>query len=357
MAAHPRILIFGTGSIGAIYMYLLSRTIPATTNIVAVCRSNYDAASKHGFTIHSDSWGQNLSVKPRVIRSVEDDDGGQTKEEGEGFDFILVTAKAIPGLADKITPAVTPGRTTIALLQNGIGIEDEYRRLFPNNPLISGVVYLPATQIAPAVMRQAPDVQNLHLGTFPASAPQAHKDRVVQLSELLRAGGADVQVHEDIQEERWSKLLVNAPWNPICALTRCWDLQFLASSSSSPSPGSTSSPPATSDQGEAEELVRDVMGEVVSVARAHGYANIDESVIEKQLARVKDRQWPGVQPSMLADALGGNGGMEVDAIVGNLLRMARDKGVQTPCLRVIHLLLRGLEYSFKARREKEGRSQ
>lgn len=66
----PRILVFGTGSIGSVYTYLLSKAIPSS-NITAICRSNYDDASKHGFTINSTLWGNDLNVKPTIVRTVE----------------------------------------------------------------------------------------------------------------------------------------------------------------------------------------------------------------------------------------------------------------------------------------------
>lgn len=40
------------------------------------------------------------------------------------FDYILVTMKALPevyDVAEIIAPAVTPGKTTIVLIQNGLG--------------------------------------------------------------------------------------------------------------------------------------------------------------------------------------------------------------------------------------------
>ena len=115
------------------------------------------------------------------------------------------------------------------LIQNGIGIEDEYAALFPENPLLSCVVYLPATQISAGVITHK-EQEVLHIGTFPADAPSPHKEAAERFSRLIRAGGATAQVHDDIQPEWWSKLFVNASWNPICALSRSRDAQFLASS-------------------------------------------------------------------------------------------------------------------------------
>jgi 2-dehydropantoate 2-reductase len=105
----PRILLFGAGGVGTVYLWLLSQVASTT----AVCRSNYDVVKKDGFILNSSIFGQD--------------------------------SKAIPSMAKLIGPAVTPEHTTIVLVQNNVGIEDEYAQIYSTNPIISAVVYPPAT--------------------------------------------------------------------------------------------------------------------------------------------------------------------------------------------------------------------
>ncbi|KAK8092063.1 2-dehydropantoate 2-reductase [Apiospora hydei] len=330
----PRILVFGTGSIGAVYTYLLSKAIPAS-NITAICRSNYEDASKYGFTIQSTIWGNDLNVKPRIARTVEE---AVALSNGEPFDYVLVCSKAIPttqSTAELIRPAVSTSeqhKTAIVLIQNGVGIEEPYAQAFPENPLISTVVYLPATQVRPAVVEHK-EVELLHVGTYPADADADAKKAASVLVELLTAADATAKLHDDIQAQRWTKLLVNASWNPICALTRSRDHGFLSSGSND------------GEEGEPLEFIRDVMGEIASVAQAYGYGNVNEEMIEFQIGRASVRKAPGIQPSMMADAMAGKS-LEVDAIVGNVVRLAKQKGVAVPMLRTIYILARGLDSSL-----------
>lgn len=319
-----RILIFGTGSVGAVYAYIFSRAV-SSDHVFAICRSNHDAASRQGFTINSALFGQNLHVRPRVVRSAAE---AVSQSGGKPFDYIVVTAKAIPStpsLPEQIQPAVSAA-TTIVLVQNGIGIEEIYHTQFPSNPLLSCVVYLPASQTAPGVIAHQ-EVEHLHIGTYPTTAPATHKASAETLASVIRAGGGSATVHEDMQAPRWSKLLVNAAWNPICAISRSRDAQFLASS------------PAALD------FVRSVMLEIAAVARAVGQTSIDAASVDHQLARATARSLPGVEPSMLADARAGRP-MEVEAIVGNALRMAREKAVDTPLLSGLYALLKALDGTF-----------
>ncbi|KAL2068294.1 hypothetical protein VTL71DRAFT_16392 [Oculimacula yallundae] len=318
----PRVLIFGTGSIGATYAFILSRAIPES-NIITVCRSNYSAARTSGFTINSSLWGENLKVRPVVVRSVDE---AAALNDSAPFDYILICSKALPtnpSTAELLKPAISPN-TTIVLIQNGLAIEEPYSKLYPENPLLSTVVYLPATQISPGVI-QHKEVAHLHIGSYPAT-PQV-SNHAAHFAALIKAGGGTVEIHPDVQFERWSKLLVNASWNPMCALSRSADAALLAATPL------------------AEGLVREVMLEIAAVAQKCGYERIDAELVEYQLKRATVREVPGVAPSMLSDALGGRS-MEVEAIVGSVVRIAREKGVQIPMLRTLYVLATGLNRSF-----------
>ena len=314
----PRILVFGTGSIGIIYTYFLDAGGAAVS---CVCRSNYDIASRQGFIINSTLFGV-ARVKPAAVLR----DASEAAAVSESsFDFVVVASKATPGssptTAELIKPAIGPN-TAIVLLQNGICIEEEYATLFPSNPIVSGVIYLPATQTSPGTVTHK-EIEELRIGTYPSAAPRAHKAAAEGFARILTAGGATVILYDDLQPERWSKLIINAAWNPTSALTRCRDAQFIASSSG------------------ATVFVREVMLEVLAVAKAEGIKGLDESTVDYQLGRAKERELPGVEPSMLADVLAGRN-MEVEAILGNAIRVARATGVNVPRLESLYVLALGL---------------
>jgi 2-dehydropantoate 2-reductase len=318
----PNILVHGSGAIGAIYIYLLLR---AGCTVTAVCRSNYTATKANGFTLDSDKYGQNIHFHPNVVRSPE-----EAASQHGPFDYIIVSTKAFPGqkpsTPEILKPTVTEGKTTIVLIQNGIGIEAEYATSFPTNPLLSCVVYLPTTQISPGHITMGA-VEQLQIGTFPAlqdlSSPAKRAAQLFQTT--LTTGGSNAELHADIQAQRWRKLLINASWNPICALTLSRDVAFLASSST------------------AERLVTGVMDEVVSLAQAQGYTDITTSIAREQLQRALERKGTkGIEPSMLVDVVNGRR-MEVEAILGEPVRIAGRLGVKVPRMETLYALLKGLD--------------
>ncbi|KAH7125485.1 ketopantoate reductase PanE/ApbA C terminal-domain-containing protein [Dendryphion nanum] len=316
-----QILLVGSGSVGTVYAMLLSK---GRANITCVCRSNYTVAVSNGFIVHSTIFGEQ-QFRPTVAKSVED--AVENKSSGLPFDFILVCTKAIgdqggQSIPDLICPAVTKSHTSIVIIQNGLGVEKIYRKSFPDNTIISGVTYLPTSRVQATIFSHS-ETQKLHLGPYPAeSATAVDRENTGVFANLIRAGGGEATVHMDVQIERWKKLIGNATWNPICALSRSRDLQFLQ---------------ATPDL--AQEFVIRSMREVVAVAEAVGYGSyVDENAIKKQVQRSNDRGWPGVEPSMLADIVAGRP-LEVEAIIGEVVRVAKKEEVDVPRLETLYLLL------------------
>ncbi|KAJ2317274.1 Oxidoreductase, partial [Coemansia sp. RSA 2681] len=137
------VLLFGSGALGSVFAWRLQST--GAVEITAVCRSNYEAVRQHGFRIKSLAYGDHVYKPSRVVRSVEEAVG----DAGSSYDYILVCTKALPNLGDnsgQIAAAVASGRTTIVLIQNGIGIEDPFLARYPDNEVLSVVAYIDVSQ-------------------------------------------------------------------------------------------------------------------------------------------------------------------------------------------------------------------
>ena len=191
-------LIFGAGGVGCVYGYILHR---GGATVTAVCRTNYNAVKERGILVRSKIFGE-CHYKPFPTRTV-----GEAASNGP-FDYIVVASKAFPGTAEVIGEAVTPGQTAIVLAQNGIAIEEDYAKLYPGNAIISGVVYLPVTQVEPGVIEMGP-LERFEIGTYPAKASEKAKLQTRRLSELWKAGGATAPVYDDVQPVRWLKVAIN----------------------------------------------------------------------------------------------------------------------------------------------------
>lgn len=314
----PHVLLFGAGSVGAVYLYQFQQ---AGCKVTAVCRSNYDAVKQNGFTLLSQRFG-NVHFKPdTVVRSA------QECPKDIAYDFVFVATKSFPGstpsLADQIRPVMgNHPRTAIALAQNGIAIEDELAEEYPDNPLLSCVVYLPAIQTRQGVIEYPEMLNLLEIGTFPSNAPEPHQAAAKQLASLVVAGGGQADVHYDIQIARWGKLLMNCSWSPVCALSLSTDADFVLLSA-----------PYSYD------LVWGVVREIIELAKTIGIPNITEQVAEQKMGIAKRRAEArqGRVVSMLQDVKQGRL-FEVEAIVGNTIRLGQRHGVKMPLTNMLYAL-------------------
>lgn len=329
-----KVLVLGTGCIGAVYACLLSRVDQA--RVTCVCRSNYDSVKTRGLKISSSIFGD-LQARPMVVRNVEE----AVSKADEPFDFVVVSTKATDSVTksviQQIKSVLTSKQTSIVLIQNGLGVEKPFHKAFPETTIISGVTYLPTTQVSPGVFVHS-EVEILHLGLYPSSsssslaAPSSSSKPppLVNFAELVRQGGATARIHDDVQAERWCKIVANGTVNPICALSRCRDRKLVEMSSL------------------AISIFREVMLEIAAVAASAGYSHVVTSdVVEAQLSRTLSRPPPGVQPSMMSDALEERP-MEVQAIVGEIVKIAGEKGIHIPRLETLYVLLEGLDQALRS---------
>lgn len=320
----PRLLVFGTGSVGSLYTYIIHR---GGGEVTCVCRSNYAEVKAHGIRIESSVLGNGIA-NPHVVRSVDE----ALSSSQQPFDFVVVCTKSIPTTTSTtirlIEPAVSVGRTAIVLIQNGLCIEERYHRAFPGVPIISGVAYAPTTQTSPRAFLHS-EMERLHLGLYDTDRSLTAIKGLESFVSLIRRGGGTAILENDIQIERWRKIVANGAINPICALSRCRDGQLMKVAPL------------------AYDLLKKVMLEIVAVAEAEGYGHVvSPETVEAQLARSLGRPFPGVQPSMMVDALNCRQ-LEVEAIVGRLVEIGRGKKVEIPRLETLFVLLQGLDAALQ----------
>lgn len=234
MATKANILLVGCGGVGTLAAYNLESG--GLANVTAVLRSNYQVVSDVGFEIRSIDHGHIKGYKPTTSKSLPTLHCRQLRrivlnsmpKDGKGcapYDYIVVTTKNIadvhPTVAELISSAVTPSHTTVVLLQNGLNIEKPIITAFPNNPVLSGVSLIGATETAPGSILHD-DRDRLIIGPFenpniPSSTGIRAAKRFVEL--YSASGRVTCTYDEDVGFARWRKLIYNACYNSACAIT------------------------------------------------------------------------------------------------------------------------------------------
>lgn len=132
----PRnILVIGTGAIGAFYASRLSTV--SGTRVSAVCRSIYNAIKKNGIRVTSPVFGDTIFNPAFTFGSVVE--ARETKDrERLSWDYLIVTTKVL-GNPSALAEGLVDDKSSIVVFQNGLGIEEPYRKRSSSSPIISAV--------------------------------------------------------------------------------------------------------------------------------------------------------------------------------------------------------------------------
>ncbi|WP_078127867.1 ketopantoate reductase family protein [Leptospira alexanderi] len=298
-----RILVLGAGAIAGLYAGKLKQV---GCRIDFWVRRNSSELEKNGFQIESSLWGNFRYRADRILESVPED----LKE----YDLILNCLKCLPEIRlETILGKHIPNDLPILLLQNGIGIEEPISSLYPNNEILSGLAFVCANRINNGKILHL-DYGELTIGSWNRN-PSSICGQIV---ELFNKAGVPTQSTEMIRKARWKKLMWNAPFNPISVL----------------SGGKNTSEILAQTFG--RKLVIEIMKEVQKLSKLDG-AEVPDIQIEAFL-QMTEMMKP-YKTSMLLDFEAGRV-LELEAILGNAIRIGEKKGLEVPHIQTLYFLLK-----------------
>ena len=228
-----------------------------------------------------------------------------------------MSVKAIDAFGAAAVVRGAVGRhTRLVLMQNGIGVEAPLAEAYPDNELIDVLAFVAVSRIAPGVIHHQA-YGHLRLGRYPDGVGVG----VETLAQAFRAGGVTCEVVADVQRARWQKAIWNVAFNPLSVLAGGADTGEIL------------------DAEGGEALIRALMTEVCVAAAAKGF-DFDEAVIATYIDQT--RRMPPYQTSMALDYLNDRP-MEVEAILGNVVRAAREAMVAVPRLETVYAAMKVLQ--------------
>lgn len=296
-----RILVYGAGAVGGFFGGLLAR---AGEDVQFVARGpQLQALRARGLTIDSRVLGQ---IRIPSVSTVE------SAAAAGSSDLVLVCVKTqqLPGILDDLAAAVGP-RTVIIPLQNGVEADAQLSARFPQIAVLPAVVYVGATVDQPGV------VTHVAAGTIGIGANRDQDRHVLAtIRDVLAKTGQPVHISDDIQRERWHKLMWNAAFNSVSAITRRVPADLLA-------------------QPDVRSLLVNIMREVLAVGQACG-VDLRPEDIDKHIEWTE--RAAGMRTSTMVDRERGRT-MESDGLLGVVVRKGRDVGVATPCSAAVYALL------------------
>lgn len=324
-----RILIVGAGAIGAFYGSRLACN--KSTAVSALCRSNFRAVQEKGFQVTSPKYGEQIFRPEYVFASPDEARSANIK-----WDYLLVATKALPDVSDDsaLLEGLVSDNTSIVLVQNGLGVEEPYQKRFPKAPILSAVTIASVEQPSHGVIQHnrwtrisiGPYLPHLDQGGVGSkTGDQKATDSTKSFVDLLQnVGIADAELydHAGLQFVRWHKIAINAAMNPSSVLS-----------------GGSGNQEMSLDRELAQHLLG-IMNEVLETApKVLGKPLPPKLATAERILESTRRNNSGSRPSMWSDWENG-ARMELEVIIGNPIRVAREKGFEMPRLQTMYALIK-----------------
>jgi len=319
--------VIGAGAIGAYVGAALTR---GGSTVTLVARGAHLAAMQRD-GVRVISGRGDFTARPRAVGSIA---------EVGPVDVVILALKAqqIAAIAPELR-ALNHDRTAIVAMQNGIpwwyfqrhGGPYDGRTIEAVDPggvlarsidparVIGCVIYSSTEIVEPGV------IQHLEGTRYSLGEPdRSVSDRLKAIAADFVAGGLKAPVESDIRKDIWVKLLGNAAFNPISALTRA----TLVAMAEDPC---------------VHALVAEMMAESIAVAERLG-SPVDIA-IEK---RIEGARRVGEHKTSMLQDLDARKAFELDALVGAVVELGALVGIPTPATSHVYALAHLLDRTNRA---------
>ncbi len=295
--------VIGTGAIGGYYGAKLAH---AGQELHFLFRSDYEYVKQHGLQVDSCDGSFHLDDINAYLHT----------EDMPKCDVVLVCLKSVNNSKlQTLLPPLLHDDTLVVLIQNGIGVEEDVQKMFPDVQLAAGLAFICSAKSEPGrVNHQCYGSINL--------ANYSCKDETLMQAVVdeFRQAGIETGLVE-YNEARWKKAVWNMPFNGMTVALHTQTDMLLKNKST-------------------RQLIREQMMEVVSAAQHLGVKNLDEAFVDKMID-MTDNMTP-YSPSMRLD-YDFHRRMEIYYLYTRPLESAREAGCPMPKLEMLEAELRFLE--------------
>jgi 2-dehydropantoate 2-reductase len=300
-------LIIGTGALGGFYGAKLAKS-GLDVHFLVHSDSEYQFIKTHGLRVISRSG----DIYPDAINCYNSPDN---MPKG---DVILVAIKAFSNNELKnILHPVLKQSSIVVLLQNGIGGEEYLAGFIDSKRIFGGLSILAVSKDSPGLINHH-DFGSIKVGQYnPDGNPRKISSQLEEIVADFEKSGITAAAVPDLMQARWEKLVWNIPFSGLSVLLDADTKQIISNQSSL-------------------ELSGEIIKDVASAAEVCGKTiSLD---FQQKMIDITVTMTPYF-PSMKLDYDSGKP-MEVEAIFGNPLRLARKAGYNAPYISMLYHLLK-----------------
>jgi 2-dehydropantoate 2-reductase len=313
MSMPHSILIAGLGALGTVFATLLKK---AGHSVFALTKDRYLPALAERRVRVSGIWGEHEAILDGIYSSIE-------PLRNTAVDIIILTVKSFDTAAaiEQIRPLVNKN-TLVIVAQNGYGnYETVAGSIGRDHTLLARIIF--------GVKLHEPGRAAVTVIADDVRIGQPHdavdRERIMKIAELFTAAGIPTAYAVNVEAILWDKILYNAALNPLGAILECAYGQLAENSAT-------------------RQIMNTIIDEIFPVAQAHGIQLNWKSPAE-YCDHFYTRLVPPTAkhfPSMYYDVKAGKR-LEIDALNGAIVKLARDRGMHVPVNETITLLVKAKE--------------
>lgn len=200
-----KIAVVGIGGVGGYLAGMLIREYPHVT--LAARGERGRMIRENGLVLHSDYQGEIVAKPEKVVE--------RTEELGpQDVIFLCVKNYSLEQACKELENAVTE-ETVVIPVMNGADPGERTRRFLKKGTVIDSLIYIVAFANQDFSITQQGDFANLRIGIMDAS--EEEKNKVLEVSGLLKGADIDHKVSEDIERDIWRKYILNCAYNVLTA--------------------------------------------------------------------------------------------------------------------------------------------
>ena len=304
------VLIVGAGGMGALFGSILQagglEVVLQDTNLEHV-----EAIQRDGLQIKG--YGGDRKVE---ITAIND------PSQIQSADFLLFQCKgnASREAAQRVKHLTKQGAVCISF-QNGLGNEEVISEEVGSENVLGGLTTMAGFMTGPGKIHDFSRVPS-YIGEMEGGI----SERSNLIAEKLSKAGLETHAVPNIQLEIWKKLLCNISMSALSGLTNLKVAPLMAIS-------------------ELRAVSFQAMEEALSVGLALGLP-LERDAVVKGMEMISQPGGTGDTKSSLCVDLMNQRRSEVDFIYGKVIEIGESKGIQTPTLKTLHALVKGVESHF-----------
>ena len=316
-----KIAVVGCGAVGSFYGAKLCRD---GHDVHFLLRSDYEAVRNKGVLIRSKQGEFTVRPKCAIV-----------PEAIGPSDLVLVALKTTANAElVRLLPPLTIKRTAVITLQNGLGTEDQLGTVVAPEQVLGGLAFVCLNRVAPGIIHHI-DHGTVVLGEH---AREAYS-RTREIAFIFNHARIKTEVTNDLARARWEKLVWNIPFNGLgVASAAGFDATFVGRIETEERQSCLTTDRLLADRGWTR-LVRDLMAEIIAIARALGH-RLEDSQADVNIERTMTMG--AYKPSTVIDFERGQP-LELQGMFLEPLRVGREAGVWTPRLEALCAVLSKLD--------------